>query len=75
MTDNTQELDEILNRIISQESSREGGWAEFILDEKEYKASLPYGNHIEKQHELKQAILDWHTRSIGVATFKIGTHN
>lgn len=50
------ELDVILSRIISQESGREGGWAGFMLDDKEYIESIPYGNPLVNQQELKQAI-------------------
>lgn len=64
MTNYNERLDEILGRIISQESSREGGWAEFFIDTKEYLEAAPYGNPLEKQQELKQAILDWHSKQI-----------
>jgi len=56
MTNYNERLDEILGRIISQESSREGGWAEFFAGTKEYLEAAPYGNPLEKQQELKQAI-------------------
>lgn len=56
MTNYNERLDEVLGRIISQDSSREGGWAEFFTDTKEYLESVPYGNPLENQQELKQAI-------------------
>jgi len=52
------ELSEILNRIVSREASCEGGWAEYALNEDNIK----FGNPLNNQDELKQALLAWRER-------------
>ena len=64
MTNYNERLDEILERVLSQETSREGGYAEYYADDTEYRESLPYGNHLANQGELKQAIIDWHNKQV-----------
>ena len=56
MTNYNERLDGILDRVLSQESSREGGYAEYYADDIEYRESLPYGNQLANQGELKQAL-------------------
>ena len=64
MTNYDERLDKILDRVLSQETSREGGYAEYYADDIEYRESLPYGNPLANRGELKQAILDWHNKQI-----------
>ena len=70
MTNYNERLDEILDRVLSQETSREGGYAEYYADDTEYRESLPYGNPLANQGELKQAILDWHNKQVEEAMAK-----
>jgi len=51
------ELDEILNCIVSQEAITEGGWAEYTTDPEEIK----YGNPLHNKEKLKARLLQWGT--------------
>jgi len=51
-TETKDELDTILDRIVSQESGKEGGYAEYALNQEDIK----YGNPLNYKEELKADI-------------------
>lgn len=51
------ELEEILNCIVSQEATTEGGWAEYTTDPE----TIKYGNPLHNKEELKYRLLQWGT--------------
>lgn len=61
------DLDKILDRIVSQEATTEGGYAEYALNLDDVK----YGNQIHNKEELKKAIEAYVTTRVKEALLEV----